>query len=454
MPRSLWLRVHRVMLITSLGLSCLTALATAGCRGRIPSALPQEGEGEGGGEGEGEGEGELPDPDDIRALVDGSGIVAADVGPDGADAFVPADVEGVVAVDLGNVVVEAGVSGDVVVNVDARVHGLVAVVIGDVGAHVIVSRAIAPDGSAVIADDAISDDTPGFSQINGLARGFTGQFMSPGRVMPQARVGAFPVPSSPDVALSPGPWRLRFAHARAVVDDNGDERMVDNDAPLRVVLLLRTAPVRPGRVGLTVHLSGAASLTANTAPNAPSVQRMLEVIGDTFRDVGVTVDDVRFVDVEDGAAVQVLVLDEPRCDGPELDGLSVRGDVDRLNVFIIDHFECGAFGPFLLGFAAGLPQVPLARTPRSSVVVAGSFLADDPELFAVAVAHELGHSLGLFHTQENDRFGADIYDVVADTPNDERAKDNLMFFDAARGSSHPLTRGQGLAMQRFAAVRP
>jgi len=101
-----------------------------------------------------------------------------------------------------------------------------------------------------------------------------------------------------------------------------------------------------------------------------------------------------------------------------------------------------------------LPAVPWARTRRSGVVVAGSFLLDDPALFAVAVAHEMGHSLGLYHSRENDRFNADIYDVVADTPDDDDARANLMYFDVSRASAQSLSAGQGRVIQAMPMVLP
>jgi hypothetical protein len=171
-------------------------------------------------------------------------------------------------------------------------------------------------------------------------------------------------------------------------------------------------------------------------------------------DADVAVDDVVHLDVPDGPARQTVVLDPPFCDGGELDALARLGAPDRLNVFVVDTFECGNFGPFLLGLAAGQPMVPFARTPRGGVVVAASFLADEPELFSLAVAHEFGHLMGLFHSQENDRFGADLFDHIADTPDDDGARDNLMFFDVSRVEDAVLSPGQGRVLQAMPLVRP
>jgi hypothetical protein len=70
------------------------------------------------------------------------------------------------------------------------------------------------------------------------------------------------------------------------------------------------------------------------------------------------------------------------------------------------------------------------------------------------MAHELGHLAGLFHSQENDRFGQDIFDNVADTGDGEAARENLMFFDVSRIEDATLSPGQGRVVQTMPLVRP
>ena len=105
-----------------------------------------------------------------------------------------------------------------------------------------------------------------------------------------------------------------------------------------------------------------------------------------------------------------------------------------------------------------MPLVPwTGATPRSGIAVAASLFGDggspDADRMALAIAHEVGHALGLFHSKEDDRFGADIADPIADT-DDVDGSDNLMFFDVNRISDVRLSPGQGRTIRRGAQVLP
>jgi hypothetical protein len=373
--------------------------------------------------------------------------------PDGA---VPTPPEGVVVEDLGAVLVDDdGETGTFVVDVDARITGLTVVAVGQPDAYVVLSRADGPDGAVVVDDTPPPADTPGLSQAAGLSHGFTAQFLSPGRVLPARHVGAFVLPSTADIALAPGTWTFRVGHFRVPLDDAGHAVPVPLLRPVHVWALVRTAPTGPGRVGLALHFSGAGGLTASTAATSPVFADAWAVTRDVYGDNGVDVDDVVYDDLDDGAAVRTVVLDAPFCDGGDLDALVARGVPDRLNVFFIDRFECGNVGPFLLGMSPGIPGIPwTTNTPSSGVVVAGAFLSTEPDKLAVTLAHEIGHWLGLFHSQENDRFGAALYDNVADTGEAPASRENLMFFDVSRIGARALTYGQARTIQRGPVVLP
>ncbi len=417
--------------------------------GACPAPLRQ-------GDGEGEGEGEHLPLDDEQVRL-GSALRDDDDAPLVALTALPVLPAGVALFDLGNLAVDVdGSTGTVLVDVDERVQGLTFVVYGRTGEQVIVTRVEDGAGDVVVDDTAVPSDAPGFSQVNALSNGFPAQFLSPGRVLPAREAGAFAVPSSPDIALAAGTWSVRLGHFHLDVDEGGDPVVSPVPFPVRVLALVRTADVAPGRLGLALHFTGARGLTAAEAESAVSFQTALGLLHDTWGAVGVDASDVVYRDLPDGADFRTVVLDEPRCDGGDLDTLVQKGVPDRVNIFFVDAFECGPFGPFLLGLSPGIPGVPYATgTARSGVVVAGQFLASDPDGFAITIAHETAHFLGLFHTQENDRFDDDpIYDNIADTGEAPASRQNLMYFDVSRIGAEVLSAGQGRVMQQSPWVQP
>lgn len=95
-------------------------------------------------------------------------------------------------------------------------------------------------------------------------------------------------------------------------------------------------------------------------------------------------------------------------------------DAERgINIVLVNELTFDALGPglTLLGMAGGIPAAPFDGTIGSSL-----FIAVEPHIasgsvslpfLAETIAHELGHTLGLFHTTEQD--GED-FDPIADTP--------------------------------------
>jgi hypothetical protein len=428
-----------------------TAVAVGGSCVPAPSEAADAGDVDDAGDDAGVGV-EL-DSDQIRRE---DAVVATTDLPPVRDGVVPAPPAGAVVVDLGPVVVgEDGRTGSFVVEVDERIAGLTVVVVGQPGAFVQLTNAEAPDGSIVVDDRPPPPETPGLSQASALSRGFPAQFFSPGRVLPARQVGAFALPSTADIALAAGRWRFRVGHFRVGFDEAGRATPSPLPRPVRVLVLARTVRAGPGAVGLALHFSGAGGLTAQAAQASPAFLDALAVARDVYGGVGIDLDDVVSVDLDDGAAFRTIVLDEPMCDGGDLDALLARGLPDRLNVFFVDRFECGNIGPFLLGMSPGIPGVPWTNaTPSSGVVVAATFLSTEPDRFAVTLAHELGHWLGLFHSQENDRFGAALYDNIDDTGLAPASRENLMFFDVSRIGERALTAGQARTITRGAVVLP
>jgi hypothetical protein len=443
--------------ITKLGVCFL--LQSVGCAPPGTSRPDTESRDEASSDEESERNGGLDD--DTEVVLDpaqvrrGSATLAQDDLPPLPQGAVPVPPPGAVLIDLGAVVVDdQGTTGTFEVEVDDRIQAFSIVAAGQADAVVIPVRVETPDGVAVVQNQ-LGDDTPGLAKAAVLSRGFPAQFLSPSRVFPARSVGSFPVPSTSDLPLSSGTWTFRVGHFAVELDEQ--ERPVPTPVPrpVHVWVLARTARLAPGRLGLALHFTGAAGLTAATATTSTVFQQALLQTQNVYRDVDIDLSDVTYEDVDEGAAWTTLVLDEPFCDGGDMDALVRQGRADRLNLFFVDRFECGSLGPFLLGMSPGIPGVPwTTSTPSSGIVIAASWLTFDPDRFAVALAHEIGHWFGLFHTQENDRTSPPLYDKVADTPEAPGSRDNLMFFDVSRIGERSLTSGQARTLSQSLAVLP
>ena len=98
--------------------------------------------------------------------------------------------------------------------------------------------------------------------------------------------------------------------------------------------------------------------------------------------------------------------------------------------------------------------MPLVKgSTHSGVAVSVAMMLRDPQTTAVVMAHETGHYLGLFHTQEGSfRGNSGIYDNIKDTPDDPNgAAANLMNYTV--GTSTSLSQGQGYVMRNNPSVR-
>lgn len=325
------------------------------------------------------------------------------------------------------------------------------------GVHVILERAVSPSGDVVVDDEEPASLSEG---ERGIARGFPAQFFSANRVVAGRELAAFPLPSTPDVPLEPGTWKLELSSWQVRFPDGVVEKE-PIARPVSVAALVMRGPGAPdaAELALTLHLTGADGLDASSAPSHGGLQAALDVVRQAYGAVGVTLADPAYVDVPD-EGLRTVVLGEG-CEGGDLDELLRHGAAGPagVDVFVIERFQCFVaggvdVGQSLGGLSAALPGPPWVRgSVRSGVAVATGPLLGDPERLGLVLAHEVGHFLGLYHTQESDRGdGPAVYDPLGDTPDDERARENLMYF-LARDST-ALSAGQGTVLRASAWSQP
>lgn len=374
---------------------------------------------------------------------------------------------GVVVVDVGLVALVEGVSADILVDVTG-LGSMAVLVYGHEGAHVILERAVAPDGS-VIVRDVVPDGVALADEHLQFARGFPAQVFSPNRVFGSAVNGSFLVPNSPDVIgddegddegdddgdddiddARDGTWTLRVSQWNVDTAAEPPTR-TPLDRPVHVVLIARGGDSGQGRIDLNVRFAGS-SLVAADAPDDVTLQRALDVVRDAYAGANIDVREVRYIDHP--TPFPSVELDAP-CEAGQLFDLakSARGlgGADGADIFLVDNFVCfiGAgvdIGNAISGIAAGVPGPPFVRgSEHAGVAVRYRDVGDAEEngrALGVVIAHELAHFLGLYHTREASFFNAPpIFDEIADSPDGDDADENLMFF----GADENITLSEGQA---------
>lgn len=230
------------------------------------------------------------------------------------------------------------------------------------------------------------------------------------------------VPTTPEVEVTPGRWRLSFLTNEGAFDG-------------QATAVVKTSPNTLGTLDLNLHFVGLGDgLDAAQARSSAAFQELLAGVERRWADAGLTIGEVSYHDITGTDADRFRVVDSVSAHGDELFelfALSAGHSNRALDLFFVADIATRD-GFSLLGLAGGIPGPPLLHgTQRSGVVVNMSdwlAAAGDPAALAAAVttvelviAHETGHYLGLYHTTERngqalDPNGVSGVDPLSDTP--------------------------------------